>query len=196
MEPAAARKPLRKLMYDIEGVSLMEIRLAVMEDLPKIKRMYQQLVEDMQRRRLQIWDEIYPCEFLADDVSKKQLYLLEDCGKLVSAFALCPSHAGNQSVEWENSRAKAVYIDRLGVAAQYARTGIGGMALKQAARLAWEQGAEYVRLFVVQENYPAIRFYEKHGFCKAGGIYKEEACEGFTLWEYGYEKKAADWLAG
>ena len=65
MEPAEARKPLRQLMYDIEGVSLMEIRLAVMEDLPKIKRMYQQLVEDMQRRRLQIWDEIYPCEFLA-----------------------------------------------------------------------------------------------------------------------------------
>lgn len=173
---------------------MLEIRLAAMEDLPELKQMYQAIIEDMQRRNLQIWDEIYPCECLEGDIRKNHLYLLEDCQNLACAFALCPSHAGSQSVEWEDNSAKAFYIDRLGVDARHSRKGVGGIALKQAARLARGQGAEYIRLFVVEENDPAIYFYEKQGFRKAEGIYIEEACEGFTLREIGYEKSVAGCL--
>ena len=34
-------------------------------------------------------------------------------------------------------------------------------------------GAEYLRLFVVDENYPAINLYKKTGFEKVDGIYDE-----------------------
>ena len=36
--------------------------------------------------------------------------------------------------------------------------------LNKAIELSREMGAEYLRLFVVDENYPAINLYKKTGF--------------------------------
>ena len=41
------------------GVS-MNLRLADMSDLPKIKAVYRKIIENMDRDNVQIWDEIYP----------------------------------------------------------------------------------------------------------------------------------------
>lgn len=41
----------------------MEFRLAVMNDLKQLKEMYSLIVKDMNDNNIQIWDEIYPCEF-------------------------------------------------------------------------------------------------------------------------------------
>ncbi len=82
-----------------------------------------------------------------------------------------------------------MYIDRLGVDVRYAKRGIGSRMLAEAKELAGALGAEYLRLFVVDSNEPAIRLYEKNGFAKAAGIYEEAFDDGFTLREYGYEIK-------
>ena len=62
--------------------------------------------------------------------------------------------------------------------------------LAEARELAGALGAEYLRLFVVDINEPAIRLYGKKGFIKAAGIYEEGFDDGFTLHEYGYKIKA------
>lgn len=41
----------------------MDFRQAVMQDLPKLKDMYKQIIENMNKQKIQIWDDIYPCEF-------------------------------------------------------------------------------------------------------------------------------------
>lgn len=48
-------------------------------------------------------------------------------------------------------------------------------------------GAEYLRLFVVNINEPAIHLYLKNGFKKVKGIYEEKFDDGFVLREFGYE---------
>lgn len=48
---------------------------------------------------------------------------------------------------------------------------------------------EYLRLFAIDINKPAIRLYVKNGFKKAEGIYDEVFDDGFVLHEYGYEIK-------
>ena len=74
-------------------------------------------------------------------------------------------------MRWENKDAKAFYIDRLGVNTDYLRRGLGSYILKGAMELAGEQGAGYLRLFVVDINKPAIgNLYLKNGFKRAGGI--------------------------
>ncbi len=50
-------------------------------------------------------------------------------------------------------------------------------------------GMEYLRLFVVDINKPAIQLYVKNGFRKVEGVYEEVFEDGFVLREYGYEIK-------
>lgn len=52
-------------------------------------------------------------------------------------------------------------------------------------------GAEYLRLFVVDINEPAINLYVKNGFKKAEGVYDEVIDDDLVLHEYGFERMAA-----
>lgn len=167
----------------------MDFRLAIQQDLPQLKAMYRQIVDHMNDRKIQIWDEIYPTEFLAEDIERQRLYVLLDNGETVSAFALCDANAGEEIVQWQENGAKALYIDRLGVDVRYAKRGIGSRMLTRAKELTKASGAAYLRLFVVDSNEPAIRLYGKNGLIKAAGIYEETFDDGFTLREYGYEIK-------
>lgn len=167
----------------------MDFRLAVMQDLFQLKEMYRQIVNCMNDQGIQIWDDIYPLEFLAEDIEKQQLYVLANNGKIISAFALCDTNAGEKTVQWKENGAKALYIDRLGVDVRHARRGIGSFMLAKAKEAAKASEAEYLRLFVVDVNEPAIKLYIKNGFIKAGGVFNEVFDDGFSLHEYGYETR-------
>lgn len=167
----------------------MNFRLANINDLPQLKTVYGKIIEDMNGNDIQIWDEIYPCEFFGDDIKENRLYVLEENGAIASAFALLDSNAGADCVTWQDAHAKALYIDRLGVNVDYAGRGIGSMMLRHAAALAKEQGADYLRLFVVDINEPAIKLYIKNGFTQAGGSYDEKIDDDLTLHELGFEIK-------
>jgi len=163
------------------------IRLANMGDLPQLKEMYRRIVDKMNLEGIQVWDEIYPVDFLGDDILARCLYILVDNKKIASAFALCDSNDGFEYVEWENKYAKALYIDRLGVNVNYLRKGIGKQMLDSAILLAKEQSAKYLRLFVVDTNIPAINLYKKNGFKKAKGIYHEVIDDDLALEQFGFE---------
>ena len=59
--------------------------------------------------------------------------------------------------------------------------------IDKAKRIAKTLGAEYLRLFVVDINEPAIQLYTKNDFVKVDGVYEETFDDGFELHEYGYE---------
>ena len=141
----------------------------------------------MDEDNIQIWDEIYPCEFFADDIKNKCLYVLENDNEIVSAFALCVENAGADCVEWESDNCEVSYIDRLGVNVDYLRQGVGSLTLKKAITLVKEKGAKYLRLFVVDVNQPAINLYTKNGFKRVKGIYDEIIDDELILHEYGFE---------
>ena len=167
----------------------MGLQLATLEDLPRIQQMYREIVRAMAQGEVQIWDDVYPCEFFAEDIENQRLYLLVEEEKILAAFALCDAHQGSQQVTWEDKRGKALYLDRLGVNARELRKGIGEKALGQAIGLAAQKGAEYLRLFVVDINQPAIKLYQKVGFQQAGGMHHEIIDDELTLHEYGFEIK-------
>ncbi|MDO4369828.1 MAG: GNAT family N-acetyltransferase [Clostridia bacterium] len=167
----------------------MDFRPAGMRDLVQLKIMYRQIVQDMNAQGIRIWDEIYPCEFLEEDIKMNRLYVLLDGDRIVSAFALSATNSGESTVQWMDDRAKALYIDRLGVDTAYSKQGIGSFMLARAKEITKAAGAEYLRLFVVDINEPAIRLYRRNGFAKADGVYEETFPDGFALHEYGYEIK-------
>lgn len=165
----------------------MKFRLAVMEDLPQLVVVFEEIIQNMNRNQIQIWDEVYPCGFFEEDIKNKQLYVLYDSEEIVAAFALCRENAGANMVEWKNNQANALYLDRFGVNVNYLRMGMGSLAIQKAKETAKSVGAVYLRLFVVDINSPAIELYQKLGFIRAGGSYDEVIEDDFVLHEYGYE---------
>ena len=166
----------------------MNLRLANISDLSKLKAVYGNIIDNMNRNNISIWDDIYPCEFFSDDIENNRLYLLvEENDIIVAAFALCESNAGEGYVKWEDTHDKALYLDRLGVNVDYSRQGIGSMMLKHAITLAKQRNAKYLRLFVVDINKPAINLYLKNGFRQVDGIYEEKIDDDVILREYGFE---------
>lgn len=167
----------------------MEFRLAVMQDLEPLKCVYKEIIKNMNENGIQIWDDIYPCEFLEDDIKNNRLYLLTNKNEIISVFALCDINTGENAVEWKDKYAKAMYIDRLGVNMKHSKKGIGSFMIAKAKEIAKTSGAEYLRLFVVDINEPAIQLYHKNNFLKANGVYHEVFDDGFVLHEFGYEVK-------
>ena len=165
----------------------MDFRQAVMQDLPQLKDMYKRIIKNMNEQNIQIWDDIYPCEFFEDDIKNNQLYILLKNGEIVSAFVLSDTNSGETAVEWNDNHAKAVYIDRLGVNIKYLKKGLGSLMLDKAKEIAKTLNAEYLRLFVVDINIPAIQLYTKKEFVKVNGVYNEIFDDGFVLHEHGYE---------
>ena len=165
----------------------MELRPAAPGDLPALEAMYTALVAAMNGNGLSIWDDVYPCCMLAEDVAAGRLFVLTQEDEMLSAFALCPDNGGQDAVHWPQPDARALYLDRLGVSPRHARQGLGSRMLAHARETARATGADVLRLFVVEENRPAIRLYEKNGFVRAGGVYREVIDERLTLCEYGYE---------
>jgi len=165
----------------------MEFRPAQAADLPQLKAVFGRIIQDMNQKGIEIWDDVFPCEFFAGDIEAGALYVMTDKDAIVSAFAMYPALRGMDAVQWPQHGARAMYLNRFGVSVDYARRGMGSAMLRHAAALAREQGAEALRLFVVDINLPAIRLYEKNGFVRAGGMLREEITEDFVLNEYGYE---------
>lgn len=167
----------------------MKIRLATEKDLEALNNMYQDIVKAMNDNNIGIWNEYYPFEVLPDDIQNKRVYVLENDIEIVAACALCESNSGEKYVEWQENTGKVLYIDRLGVNANYLRQGIGGMLIQKVKELAKEKGAEHLRLFVVDINTPAINLYLKNGFKQVNGVYKEKITEEYFLTEFGFEMK-------
>ena len=167
----------------------MNFRLASVSDLKAIKTMYEGIVENMNQNNICIWNEYYPFECFREDINNQRLYVLEENDNFISACALCDSKEVENNIKWENEEAKALYIDRLGVNANYQGRGYGSLLIKNAIEIARKNQFEYLRLFVVDINTPAICLYEKNGFKKLNGDYEEKINENVTLKEYAYEMK-------
>lgn len=167
---------------------MMEFRAAQPTDLPQVEAVYQKIVAHMQRQGVLVWDEVYPRAVLGEDIAQGRLYILLDGAQITAAFALCEANEGARAVQWAQPQAKALYLDRLGVAVEHLRKGLGSAMLRRAAALARDRGAQALRLFVVESNRPAIRLYESCGFLRAAGVYEERIDEDLTLREWGFEQ--------
>lgn len=166
----------------------MNLRLAEEKDIPEINKLFKDITRKLDEDGIPIWDEIYPSCAFPGDIKRKSLFLLEEKGEILSAFALCERPEDEGTVEWESPEAKGIYLFRFAVAPVCLKRGIGTLVLGEAEREAKERGGEYLRLLVVDYNLPAIAFYEKNGYKKAKGHYLKHQ-DALKLKEYGYELK-------
>lgn len=168
----------------------MNFRLAEMADLAQLKSIFAKIIEKMNAENGRIWDDTYPCECFETDIQNRRLYVLTEEGVILSAFALWalgPDDERNE-LRWESDPAKALYFGRFGVNVDYRKGGVGSIMIANAAATAKAKGAECLRVFVAENNKPAISFYLKNGFEKTDVIYDEALDEDFVLRQFGFEK--------
>lgn len=165
----------------------MNFRKARIEDLEKIITMYKNLIKHMYANKLEIWDDIYPCHFLEDDIISNKLYVLMDKDNIVSAFTLTRENAGQDYIEWQSCDDKVFYLEKLGVNPAYLNKGIASLMLDKAKEVSKQLGGKYLRLFVIDSNLPAINLYKKNKFKQAKGIYSQVIDDNLIFNEYGFE---------
>lgn len=170
----------------------MEYREAKPEDLPILNQMYLEVIQYMQETGNGIWDEVYPLCMFGEDIQNHRMYAVTDRGRIVAAFALSDHHDGQLAVMWKDPEQTAVYLERLAVNVHEMKNGIGTAAISCAVKAAKQCGADTLRLFVVEDNQPAVRLYRKTGFQQAEGSFDEVIDETTTLHELGFEKNLLD----
>lgn len=126
----------------------MKLRLANIDDLPVLKIMYKKIIDNMKKNDIDIWDDIYPIDFLENDIKNRDLYVLVKDNCIIAALALCENHSGERFVKWTCQDKKVMYINRLGVNVEYLRMGIGSLILNMVVEIARSHNIKYLRLFV------------------------------------------------
>ena len=167
----------------------MNYRLATKSDLKELKKMYINVTNNMITRKINNWDDVYPCEFLEQDIINKELYILTNHNEIISAFTLKNNHPNENDINWSNANANALYLERFCVNVKYQNKGIGIYTLCVAKKIALKQGFQYLRLFVVDKNIPAIQLYNKCHFKKLEDFRIEYIDENLILKEYAYDLK-------
>lgn len=168
----------------------MNFRLANSENLPKIYEIFAEIISDMNKNKIEIWDEIYPCSLFKSDIEQGQLHLICDGDEIVSVLALADEKdEGEGTIQWQNPTQYAKYVMRFGVNLRYRRRGLACLTLEKAADFAREHGAETLRLLVVDFNAPARNLYEKCGFSLRPGEAILQFDDGSTLRELGMERQ-------
>ncbi|MCR4722476.1 MAG: GNAT family N-acetyltransferase [Eubacteriales bacterium] len=163
---------------------------AAFSDLDEINRMFDDATKEMDRNGINIWNEYYPREVLPEDIEKERLYILRRGERVIGAFALLNDEDEEyEPGTWEVDDAPCKFLNRLAVDPACQRQGIAKRLIADACRIAKEEGAEYMRLFVVDCNPPAISLYEKTGFSRSPIIKEDHLYEDRILIEFGYEKK-------
>lgn len=99
------------------------------------------------------------------------LYVAKVDGKIVGSIAL--THNGNaetnESLKYdETNYSDMLFIHIFVVHPNFQRQGIGSKILSFTKQCAKKEGVKAIRLYVYEENYAAIKLYEKNGFIYIG----------------------------
>ena len=167
----------------------MDLQLATQDDLLQIKEVYKDIVNKMTNDGIVMWNEEYPESALIDDVNDGELYLLKEGSELLGAFALNTIALGEKHVKWQDNAAKTIYLKRMAVNAIMQGKGVARLLIQYAKDEARSKGYEYLRLFVVDYNEPAINLYRSENFIQADGVYEDNLTENLRFIELALEIK-------
>lgn len=164
---------------EVKEVSVLEIRLATPEDRKAILGTYEELfAHEREVGSTTNWREgLYPSERVPDTaIPAGQMYVLDDAGVIRASMMLNTDEGpGYGEVEWvypANAAAgEVLVIHTLVVAPSSARRGLGKLMLDFALNHGRELGCKVCRIDTWVGNEPALRFYERNGFRRAGVIH-------------------------
>lgn len=149
----------------------MNIRLAVLKDIPKIMQLVRDVVPLMNASGNMQWDVVYPNpEKFTDDIVGDKLWVVEVNEVIAGVSAITtdqdPEYA---QVGWDLSET-AIVTHRLAVSPNYRGFGIAIALLQQAEKEAVRRGIKTLRVDTNSNNPATQKLFPKLGYVFAGEI--------------------------
>ncbi|MCQ2451681.1 MAG: GNAT family N-acetyltransferase [Oscillospiraceae bacterium] len=172
---------------------MLEIRRAASDQFEEVVRFYNEIIDSFSKTQYNpAWTkDVYPDRpLLWEDVSRGQMYLGYEEGRLIAAMAVNRNcNAEYADCRWitEASPDQTSVLHLLCVHPDYARRGYAKQMVAYALKLAREAGSLSLRLDVLKGNLPAERLYPGLGFqyCGEQTLYYEDTdWAAFYLYEY------------
>lgn len=140
------------------------------DEVFKIYQHYVRVINAMQERGIDQWDELYPNSAdIAADIAGEALIVGEDDGKIVCAFAVnTDCEEEYDACPWKYPHEPFVVVHRLAVHPEYQRQGIAKAAMELVEKHAKEKGIRTIRLDTFCSNPAGAALYESLGFKTIG----------------------------
>lgn len=144
----------------------MQIRLANMEDIARLRCLYIELETDGVKYQPEHFIVGYRSDDFFDSIfrSEDQDILVADVDGIVIGF----SHVimlKQKSIACLKPQT-AVYIQDLDVLECERNKGVGTLLLKASKEYGKRRGADFIRTQIFPQNMDGMRFYERNGFCE------------------------------
>jgi ribosomal protein S18 acetylase RimI-like enzyme len=162
------------------------IRKAELKDLASIKKLTEACALSMQEKGIFQWNEHYPSlEKLREDISREELFVLEENEELQGMIVLSPIMDEEYiPVEWLTPGENNLYVHRLATNPQEWGSGNGRKLMDFAEDFASKNNYDSVRLDTFSQNERNQRFYEKRGYKRLGNIFfPKQSEEPFYCYE-------------
>jgi len=150
----------------------MNIRVANIKDFPTVFSLVETVIEDMNRQKIDQWDDIYPNEeVLKSDIENNSLYVIEKADKITGITVLNEhQEAEYKNIIWKYSGGNVLVVHRLSVHPDFQGQGIARELMKFAEHYAEENRYDLIRLDAFKNNQNAVSLYEKAGYHLAGTV--------------------------
>lgn len=148
----------------------MELRKADIEDLDIIIDIYRKAIQEMNRKNIYQWDEIYPDQVvLKQDVLNRQMYVGIMDKVIVSAVVINRKFDEEYRYGcWKYDRFAVVH--RLCVDPIYQHQKVGKGTMTKIEELLRTEGIQSIRLDTFSLNPYALKMYEALGYQKTGEV--------------------------
>lgn len=172
---------------------MLKIRQAVPEDLPAVLELYDGIIDLFQAQTGTLaWRKgVYPTQAdFQKAIAAGTLYVGELEGALAGGMIITQGTDKTYGdAPWRVAAPdnETAVIHTLGVSPRLGRRGIGIQMVRGAVDLARERGWKALRLDVLEDNAPALQFYERAGFTYIATKaiwYESTGTANFLLYEY------------
>jgi GNAT superfamily N-acetyltransferase len=149
----------------------MIIRLAILNDIPQIMQLINEVVPVMNAMGNFQWDATYPNpQVFGNDISLKQLWVIEDENDIAGIAAITtdqePEYA---TIGWDLNE-EAIVVHRLAVSMHHRGKGIAAKLMQQAEQVAIERGIKVLHVDTNSANKATRQLFPKLGYEYAGEI--------------------------
>jgi GNAT superfamily N-acetyltransferase len=149
----------------------MLIRLAKLNDIPKIMQLIAEVIPDMNASGNFQWDGTYPnAQVFENDIALNQLWVAEEEGSIAGIAAITTDQEPEYAdIGWDINQ-QAIVTHRLAVNPKYRGKGIAVALLMQAEQEAINRGINTLRIDTNTSNHATQRLFPKLGYQFAGEI--------------------------
>lgn len=160
------------------------IRLATLQDIPRILEIKNLAIDTMHQNKIFQWDDSYPTQDIFEqDILRKEFYVLEEHNHIMGFCCINNTHAPeHKQLNW-STPGDAYMVHRLAIDPNAGGKGFASLFLAFAEQLAKSNNVFSMRINTFSHNYLAQKLFIKNGYSYVGEMIIPRKTEPFYCYE-------------